>query len=37
MSESFQIYLNSTNADKVYNYNYNFVLPNLEIADGNYS
>jgi len=36
MSESFQIYLNSTNADNVSNYNYNFVLPNLEIADGNY-
>ena len=36
MSESFQIYLNSTNADSVTNYNYNFVLPNLEIADGNY-
>jgi len=36
MSESFQIYLNSASADSVSNYNYNFVLPNLEIADGNY-
>ena len=36
MSESFQIYLNSTNADIVSNSNYNFILPNLEIADGNY-
>ena len=36
MSESFQIYLNSTNADSVSDYSYNFILPNLEIADGNY-
>ena len=36
MSESFQIYLNSSNADSINNNNYNFVLPNLEIADGNY-
>ena len=36
MSESFQIYLNSTNADNINNNIYNFILPNLEIADGNY-
>ena len=36
MSESFQIYLNSSNADIVSNNSYNFILPNLEIADGNY-
>jgi len=36
MSESFQIYLNSTNADNINNNIYNFILPNLEIADENY-
>ena len=36
MSESFQIYLNSSNADSVGNNSYTFILPNLEIADGNY-
>ena len=36
MSESFQIYLNSKNADSSNNNLYNFILPNLEIADGNY-
>ena len=36
MSESFQIYLNSSNADSIVNNSYTFILPNLEIADGNY-
>ena len=36
MSESFQIYLNSSNADNINNNSYSFILPNLEIADGNY-
>ena len=36
MSESFQIYLNSSSADNVNNNSFSFTLPNLEIADGNY-
>ena len=37
MSESFQIYLNSSSADNVNNNSFSFTLPNLEIADGNYN
>ena len=38
MSESFQIYLNSSNADNINNnsFSFSYILPNLEIADGNY-